>query len=115
MKQLILASILLLPLCGQEKTPAQVFQLTPPKLIEPSVLGTLDGLKVWKSNSVMEAAKAKWLRAPLLMNSAAIPQVCSVPLLEAHADAVDPGIATMPANSAVPIRKAKVPAPACQK
>jgi hypothetical protein len=41
--------------------------------------------------------------------------VCSVPLLEAHVDAVDSGIAVMPGNTAVAIPQAHVPAPACPK
>jgi hypothetical protein len=41
--------------------------------------------------------------------------VCSVPLLEAQADANDPGIATIPRSNSVPIPQARVPAPPCKK
>ncbi len=40
--------------------------------------------------------------------------VCSVPLLEAHANTFDPGIAVPPGGSPVPIRRAHVPAPPCR-
>lgn len=40
--------------------------------------------------------------------------ICSVPLLGANADAFDPGIATKPGGSPVPIRHARVPAPPCR-
>jgi hypothetical protein len=54
-------------------------------------------------------------KALTIMGSPSTGGVCSVPLIEAHADAVDPGIATVPADSAVPIPLARVPAPPCKK
>jgi hypothetical protein len=36
-------------------------------------------------------------------------------LLEAHVTTSDPGMAFTPANIAVPMPQARVPAPACQK
>lgn len=53
--------------------------------------------------------------APKIIEMTAAPGLCSVPLLEAHAGANDPGIAANPKNHAVPMPQAKLPAPPCPK
>lgn len=105
MKRLILASaIFLVPAYAQDKAP----QLIPPeKLFEfPQVHPTTPGTQTFVFQGTLPQ------RATLRSSS---PGICSVPLLEAHVDAVDPGIAVMPSNTAVPIPQAHVPAPACPK
>jgi hypothetical protein len=42
-------------------------------------------------------------------------RVCSVPLLEARGNAIDPGMAFTPQDKAAPMPKPHVPAPACEK
>jgi hypothetical protein len=54
-------------------------------------------------------------KALTIMGSPSTGGVCSVPLIEAHADTFDPGIATKPSDLAVPIPQARVPAPPCKK
>jgi hypothetical protein len=84
MKRLILASILCASLRAQQKTPPNMLQQREPKI------HLLKGLDFADSG------------------------ICSVPLLEAHVDTFDPGIAATPAGSPVAIPQASVPAPACQ-
>jgi hypothetical protein len=105
MKRLILASIICLaPAYAQDKAP----QLIPPEklfefpLVHPAAPGT--------QTFVLQGNVPQ--RVTLRSSS---PGVCSVPLLEAHVDAADPGIAFTPSNTAVPIPQAHVPAPACPK
>ena len=107
MKRLILASIFCvacaLPAFAQDK-----LQLIPPE-------------KLFEFPSLLKPDAARPRHTLDLRNRAAMPPssaqsgVCSVPLLEAHVDAVDPGIAVKPGNTAVPIPQAHVPAPACEK
>jgi hypothetical protein len=106
MKRLILASaICLAPAYAQDKAP----QLIPPeKLFEfPQVHPKTPSTQTFTFQGTVPPR-----RATLGANSTG---VCSVPLLEAHVDAVDPGIAFTPSNTAVPIPQAHVPAPACLK
>ena len=96
---------------AQDKTPAQVFQLTPPKLM---------GTDTWKivgpqANQFFAPRTLKTVRGPIVLRGQVDTGLCSVPLLNAHADAVDPGIATKPKEGSVAIPKANVPAPACEK
>ena len=113
MKRLILASIFCLPfavgLYAQDKPQLQLISpeklLEFPKLVDPSSGKPVHSLDLWKQPRVLELKGV----APAQSG------ICSVPLLEAHADAIDPGIAFTPGNTAVPIPQARVPAPACQK
>jgi hypothetical protein len=59
---------------------------------------------------IMAPRDLKILNAPHTANG-----VCSVLMPEAHADAVDPGIAKKPPDSAAPGPKAQLPAPPCKK
>ena len=105
MKRLILASVIcLVPSYAQDKAP----QLIPPeKLFEyPLVHPNTPAIQTFD----LQGSLPK--RVTLRSSS---PGVCSVPLLEAHVDAVDPGIAVMPSNTAVAIPQARVPAPPCSK
>ena len=103
MKKLILASILGLPLLAQEQPQIELIPpeklLEIPKLVPPAVVrNTQPGTVVLT-----------------LKGTPTTTGVCSVPLLEAHVDAVDPGIAVMPSNTTVAIPQAHVPAPPCSK
>ncbi|HTB11966.1 MAG TPA: hypothetical protein VK752_10355 [Bryobacteraceae bacterium] len=117
MKRLVLASIFCLAFAAvsraQDKAqPPQIMPPVnlklefPPKTAAPSVSGIVQGLD---------------LRGKLPPNSLDLTfkvnpsGVCSVPLLEAHVTTSDPGMAFTPANIAVPMPQARVPAPACQK
>ena len=112
MKRLILASaIFLVPAFAQDKAP----QLIPPeKLFEfPLVHPTTPGTQTFEfQGRLPKSAFPSSLELNFKVNQTG---VCSVPLLEAHVDAVDPGIAFMPGNTAVAIPQAHVPAPACPK
>jgi hypothetical protein len=103
MKRLILASILCLPLFAQEKP--QIELIPPEKLLEIPKLVPPAVVKNTQTGTVVLTLKG----TP--------PQVgiCSVPLLEAHVDAADPGIAYKPGNTTVPIPQARVPAPPCPR
>jgi hypothetical protein len=110
MKHLILASIFCLTLSAQAP---QIIQLPP----NVGVWSVVQGIQ--KSNKHREllvpgevkvAPAIRLLKAP-----EAFQPVCSVPLLEAHAKANDPGIVTAPRGGSVPIRQAHVPAPPCEK
>jgi hypothetical protein len=103
MKRLILASILCAALHAQEKTPP----VAPPQLIDPAdPFGLMKGVSNKPPSSLTLTFK---------VNDPIRSRVCSVPLLEAHVVAADPGIVTIPSNSSVPIPQARVPAPACEK
>lgn len=115
MKRLILSSIPFLAFaasaCAQDK-----IQLIPPqKLLEfPSLLDpsgkpapSLDLLK--KQNLPPSSLELTFTVNP------AQSEVCSVPLLEARAEAADPSMVFTPRSTAVAIPQARVPAPACPK
>lgn len=104
MKKTILASIFCLPLLAQENL------IPPQKLLEfPSLVTPSSGKPVHSLD----------LRKPpdsVQLTLTGTPSgVCSVPLLQAHADANDPGIAFKPQSTAVAIPQARVPAPPCEK
>jgi hypothetical protein len=105
MKHLILASIFCVTLCAQA-----------PTKVVPQIIPLPPNIGVW---SVVQGVPAHQLlvtrelkgKVPNLVPSA----VCSVPLLEAHANANDPGIAMTPRDNSVAIPQARIPAPACKK
>jgi hypothetical protein len=118
MKRLILSSIFCLAFAGvsnaQEKHQPQII-VPPEKLFEfPKVAPNAPGkgLDWWKELRKQDA-QARVIELKGL--TPAQGGVCSVPLLEAHAETVDPGMAFTPQSTAVPIPQARVPAPACQK
>jgi hypothetical protein len=110
MKHLVLASIFCLTLSAQA-----------PQLIQPSpnigVWSVVQGIQ--NSHQQHELLVPRELKIAKGINLMKDPNefqsVCSVPLLEAHVDASDPGIATTPRDNSVPIRQAHVPAPPCKK
>ena len=115
MKRLVLPSIFCFAFAvgvrAQEKPPIQI---TPPeKLLEfPKFTGP-DGwtaalVDLRKHNQMPPSS----LELTLKVNQSG---VCSVRLLDAQAQANDPGIAFKPGDTAVPISQAHVPAPACPK
>jgi hypothetical protein len=113
MKRLILASVICLaPAYAQDKAP----QLIPPEklfefpLVHPNMPSTQTF--VFQGTLPQRAALPSSLELNLKLNPTG---VCSVPLLEAHVDAVDPGIAFTPGNTAVAMPQARVPAPPCPK
>jgi hypothetical protein len=118
MKRLILCSISCLALAmgafAQDKPPLQL--IPPQKLLEfpnplnPSSGKPAYGSDLWKKQNMPPSS----MELTLTVNP---PQsgVCSVPLLEAHAEVTDPGIAFTPRSTAVAIPQAHVPAPACAK
>jgi hypothetical protein len=113
MKKLILASIFSLAFAGglhaQDKPQWQLISpeklLEFPKLVDPSSGKPAHSLDLRKQERVLELKGIPPAQSG----------ICSVPLLEAHAGAIDPGIAFTPGNQAVPIPKARVPAPPCEK
>jgi hypothetical protein len=114
MKKLILASVIcLVPSYAQDKAPQLI---SPEKLFEfPLVHPNAPATQTFDlrgSFPKRAAMPPSSLELNFKVNQTA---VCSVPLLEAHVDVVDPGIAVMPSNNAVPIPQAHVPAPACPK
>ena len=91
---------------AQEKTP----QLAPPKIFDPAnPLGILTPARI----QVFAPPKQKDLAGIFLQSPE--PRVCSVPLLDAHVDAADPGIERKLESSSVAIPQAKLPAPPCPK
>ena len=130
MKKPILASIFCLAfafaLHAQEKQPAAP-ELKNPFVSPPPNIGVWPVLKGMqhlpkpgfflppKTNYFSADAFAQPLKLAGTFPAAVETGVCSVPLLEAHADAVDPGIAMTPNDRSVPIRRAHVPAPSCKK
>jgi hypothetical protein len=115
MKRLILASILCASLRAQEKTPAvkpgDPLVAFPQLLAPPGVSRVVQGLDLTHPNQPLVPRAIKLVRGFEAVNST----VCSVPLLEARVDAVDPGIAAKLNDSSVPIPHARVPAPPCKK
>jgi hypothetical protein len=113
MKRLILASIFCLAFAGishaQDKPQLQLISpeklLEFPKLVDPSSGKPAHSLDLGKQPRVLELKGV----APAQTG------ICSVPLLEAHAGATDPGIAFTAGNTVVPMPQARVPAPACEK
>ena len=114
MKRLVLASILCLAfaagLRAQDKpqpqlNPFEKYHLFPAQPESPSVSGIVQGLD-------LRGRVPSSLNLTFKLNE---PKVCSVPLLEAHANAVDPGMAFAPPDKALPMPQAHVPAPACEK
>ncbi|MGA3189572.1 MAG: hypothetical protein ABSF22_20900 [Bryobacteraceae bacterium] len=106
MKRLVLASILCVTLRAQDKP----LPLAPPPVIDPADPLGVKNFQLLHPRDVKVANKLT-----LMGNLPPAPGVCSVPLLEARVAAVDPGIATSPSNSSVPMPQARVPAPACTK
>lgn len=96
------------------------FQLTPPpnllefppQPVSPSIMGAIQGLDLRGNLPKRAQIPPNSLNLTFKANQTG---VCSVPLLDAHADANDPGIAFRPESNAVPIPQARVPAPACRK
>ena len=112
MKKLILASIFCLAFALSLR--AQEAQQVVPQLVVPP-----PNIGVWQSVQGLERLK---MHVPLLprvvMPSGVVlmkASVCSVPLLEAHTNANDPGIAMEPKTHSVAIPHANVPAPPCPK
>jgi hypothetical protein len=114
MKRLILALVFCLAcvvaLSAQEKPqyqliPPEKLLVFPPPSASPSVSGIVQGLD-------LRGRVPASLNLTMKVNPGA---VCSVPLLEAHVDAVDPGIVLTPTNKSAPVPQAHVPAPACEK
>jgi hypothetical protein len=124
MKRLLLASIFCLAFAAvsnaQDKPqlqliPPQKLLVFPPQPVSPSVWGVVRGLDLYKDKDFRKQEPVQAREIELKGFNPAPSGVCSVPLLEAHVDAVDPGIAIMPGNTAVAIPQARVPAPACPK
>ena len=135
MKKPILASIFCLAftfaLRAQQNAPVAP-KLTNPFLSPPYSVGVWHVLK-GKQDPLFERPANKYFGVPPAKNyfgagafaqplklagkfpAAADTGVCSVPLLEAHADAADPGIAIALQDRSVPIPQAHVPAPSCKK
>jgi hypothetical protein len=117
MKHVILASIFCLTctLYAQEQTPVV------PQIIQPSpnigVWSVMQGIQnSHKTHELLAPREVLKTRALNLMKGFEAPGgVCSVPLLEARADANDPGIATTLRDNSVAIPQAHVPAPPCKK
>jgi len=110
MKLLILGSVFCLTLSAQAP---QVIALPP----NVGVWSVVQGIQ--KSHQHQEALIPRELKVAkgmhLIQDPNAFSGVCSVLLLEAHADASDPGMATNPRDHSVPIPQAHVPAPPCKK
>ncbi|HVO97388.1 MAG TPA: hypothetical protein VMT15_04945 [Bryobacteraceae bacterium] len=106
MKKLILASILCLAF-------ATILRAQAP--VQPPNVG------VWHVVQNIQSGHPHALLAPISVTVPKIvelttpPGLCSVPLLEAHVDANDPGIAAKPKNQDVKMPQARVPAPPCPK
>jgi hypothetical protein len=119
MKNPILASIFCLAfvfaLHAQEKQPAAP-KLTSPFLSPPPNIGVWPALK-GKQHPLLVPPNA--FTQPLKLTgkfpAAADTGLCSVPLLEAHVDAADPGITITLHDHSVPIPQARVPAPSCKE
>jgi hypothetical protein len=118
MKKLILASIFCLAfaagLRAQEKPqsqtiPSEKLLVFPSQPVSPSVWGVVQRLDLQRLQPVQP--RQIELKGVIAGQSG----VCSVPLLEVHVDTVDPGMVFNPGNRAVPIPRAHVPAPACEK
>jgi hypothetical protein len=118
MKRLILASILCL-------SPAMLSAQEKPRLVDSSVMfpplvpsPMLTSPNLWVTHDQKAIRKHQLVQPRVyLMKGFDAPAmgVCSVPLLAARAEAVDPGIVATPGDFAVPIRQARVPAPPCKK
>jgi hypothetical protein len=122
MKRLIFASSFCLAFAvashAQEKSRLQITPSVnllefPSKAVSPSVSGIVRGLDLRKDLSKTVQAPSREIE--LKGVTPAQGGVCSVPLLEAHAGATDPGIVFLPGHTAVPIPQALVPAPTCEK
>jgi hypothetical protein len=114
MKLLILVSIFCLTLC------AQAPQTIHPPYITPATIGVWSVVQgIQNSHQRQESLVPRELKVAngmhLLKDPTAFSGVCSVLLLEAHADANDPGIATTPRDNSVPIPQAHLPAPSCKR
>jgi hypothetical protein len=110
MKHLILVSILGLTIRAQA-----------PTKVVPQIIPLPPNIGVWSVVQGIPAPELLVPREPKQPGSLELTfqvnqnRVCSVPLLEAHARANDPGITVTPRDNAVPIPQARVPAPACKK
>jgi len=104
-KKLILASFLCLPVFAQERL------IPPEKLLEfpwPAIPNS------GKPEHKLDLSKPLGT-VELTLTGKPIPTgLCSVPLLEAHVDVYDPGIAYKPGSKSVAIPQARVPAPPCE-
>jgi hypothetical protein len=113
MKRLIVASSFCLAFAvssyAQDKPQLQLISpeklLEFPKLVNPSSGRPVHSLDLRKQERVLELKGVPPAQSG----------VCSVPLLEVRAEAIDPGIAFTPGSAAVAIPQARVPAPACEK
>jgi hypothetical protein len=92
-----------------------------PIKVVPQIIPLPANIGVW---SVVQGVPAHEFLAPRehrLPSSLALTlpvnqnRVCSVPLLEVHANASDTGIGVTPRDNSVPIPQARVPAPPCKK
>jgi hypothetical protein len=116
MKVLILASTFCLLVQAQEKpaqekTPAEFFQVNPQKLV-----GTGWWAKGPQTNVFATPNAMKMVGTHTLAKFRADTGLCSVPLLEAHANkSMDKQMAVTPKDSSVQIPQARVPAPSCEK
>jgi hypothetical protein len=122
MKRLIIPSILFLSyavaMCAQDKPRFQItapekLLLFPPQPVSPSVSGIVQGLDLHKDFRKLQPIQTHAIELKGFYSAES--EVCSVPLIEVHVDAIDPGVAVMPRNNAVAIPQAHVPAPACEK
>src|SRR5271170_5861036 len=98
MKRLILASMICLAFTvssyAQERPPSQTFRLVPTQPVQPSVWGVVQGLDLLNGSPKQEPASVLELKGSIPVQTGPVQTgVCSVPLLEAHANANDPGIA----------------------
>jgi hypothetical protein len=112
MKRLLIASIFCVAAQAQDKAPSQL--VDPVKLLEfPTLANPTSAVPAHTLDLTKQVAKLPTsLEFRLNLNPSG---VCSVPLLDAHADANDPGLAIEPGGAAAPMPRVNVPAPACAK
>jgi hypothetical protein len=117
MKLLILASIFCLTfaITLSAQAPIKVVPQIIPLPANIGVWSVVQGIQNSHKHELLVPRELKG-RVPNLMKfDASQSGVCSVPLLEANANANDPGIAVTPRDNSVPIPQARVPAPPCKK
>jgi hypothetical protein len=105
MKRLTLASIFCLAFAARLRAQA------PAEVPKNRVWQVLQGVPQHK----FRAIKPQTGPEIILGDVRALQGVCSVPLLEAHVNLVDPKIAIKPSGHSVAMPQANVPAPACEK
>lgn len=104
MKKFLLASIFCLAFAAHLRAQQPV---QPPNI---GVWHAVQNLRLWQLHQPLLPRVVVPRSLPITPSG-----VCSVPLLPAHADANDAGIAKKPSNAAVPIPKAHLPAPPCPR